>query len=70
MAEMSGIERAVEVQGSQAALAAALGRTQQAVSLWIQQGYAPAGLVPRIAELTGVAARDLLDPKLAQLAEG
>lgn len=50
--------------GSQAQLAEALDVTQQAVSLWLSQGYAPRFRVPRIAELTGISARELYDPRL------
>lgn len=67
----TGIERACEVLGGQRALARAIGRatgvtiTSQAVSAWVQQGYAPTGRLSLIARLTKVSIKDLADPRIA-----
>ena len=63
----SGIERAVEALGSQEAMAKELGVTQQAVSIWVANGYAPTKRVVQIEALTGVPRADLLEPGLADL---
>lgn len=66
----SGIQEACEALGGQEHLAAAIKRatgasvTQQAVSLWVKQGYAPLGRVPLIAKLTGVEAAKLCSPRV------
>lgn len=70
MQEASGIQEACEKMGGQVPLAAALGVTQQAVSLWVQQGYAPLDRVPLIARLTGIKPRVLCDPGLVDLIQG
>lgn len=59
-----GIERAVESAGSQAALAGELGVTQQAVGVWVRQGFAPLDRACEIENLHGVSRQELVDPKL------
>lgn len=51
---MTGIERAVEIAGSQEALAKACGVQQPAVSKWVKQGYAPFEHHETIWGVTGV----------------
>lgn len=63
----TGIERAVEALGSQEAMAKELGVTQQAVSIWVANGFAPVRRVVQIEALTGIPRRELLEPGLADL---
>jgi len=62
----TGIQEACDAVGDQPALADALGVSQQAVSKWVLQGFAPRERVARIAELTGVERRRLIDPKVIE----
>jgi DNA-binding transcriptional regulator YdaS (Cro superfamily) len=67
--ELSGIDLAVKAsapndEGTQAILAEKLGVSQQAVSEWVRQGWAPAGRVVEIEMLTGVSRTKLLKPVL------
>lgn len=57
------IERAVEVVGSQAALARALKITRQTVRVWLIKGIVPAKEAPRIERVTGgkVTAQSLVN---------
>lgn len=66
---MTGIERAIETAGGEAQLGEKLGVTQQAVNKMKHKGFAPQERAAQIAELTGVAVRDLLDPKIVKLME-
>ena len=61
---MTGIEEACEQMGGQTALAERLGVTQQAVSLWVANGFAPMHRISQIAELTGIDPKRLCDPKV------
>ena len=67
MTAKSGIQQACDKLGGQVALSEGLGVTQQAVSRWVRQGFAPRWRVSQINELTGIAARDLCDPALVDL---
>lgn len=67
MAEETGIQRACDQVGNQAALGRELGVSHQAVSAWVKQGFAPLDRVPQIAELTGIPPRELCDPALVGL---
>lgn len=72
---LSGIEQAVQAAGSQMILATQLKSrfqnkshpTQQAVSHWVRQGFAPPERAREIAEITGVHYASLLAPKLRAL---
>lgn len=68
--EKTGIEQAVEKTGSQAALARELGVTQQAVSVWLKQGYVPAGRAREIEMLCGVPRAKLASPKVMSIMDG
>ncbi len=65
----TGIARAVEAAGGQSALARLLDVSQQAVQQWLLQGYVPTGRVADMSRLTGVAAVDLLDPRIIEVLE-
>lgn len=64
---MTGIEQAVAAAGSQGKLADELGVTQQLVSTWVRQGYAPVRWLVPIEQATGVGRARLISPKLADL---
>lgn len=70
MSDKSGIQQACDKLGGQISLAEALGVSQQAVSRWVRQGFAPTERVPRIAELADLPKRDLCDPSLVDLING
>ena len=63
----TGIARAVDIAGGQSALARLLDVSQQAVQQWLLAGYAPTGRVADLSRLTGVAAVDLLDPRITEV---
>ncbi|HYD58923.1 MAG TPA: YdaS family helix-turn-helix protein [Noviherbaspirillum sp.] len=59
----TGINRAVQLAGSQTALANRLGVTPQAVQKWVEQGYAPAERCRAIeSEFDGAVTRYDLNP--------
>jgi DNA-binding transcriptional regulator YdaS (Cro superfamily) len=66
---VTGIDKAVEIAGSQAALAVKLGVSQQAISEWVASGYIPDGRIDDMLSAVDkncsqIKPRDLLDPKL------
>lgn len=63
----AGIERAIAALGNQTVLATRLGVTQQAISSWRRRGWVPTMRADEIAQISGVPARDLLNPRLAQM---
>jgi len=56
---MSGIEKAIEVCGSQSALARSLKVRPQSVQEWVTRGQPPAERVLAIEEITGISRHDL-----------
>lgn len=66
---LSGIQKAVLQAGSQGALALRLGVSQQAIQKWVRNGYAPVGRVVEIECEYGIPRRELLQPRLADLAD-
>lgn len=66
--KLTGIARAVDIAGGQSALARLLEDvTQQAVQQWERAGYVPTGRVAAVSRATGVAAVDLLDPRITEV---
>ena len=68
----TGIERAITMAGGQALLAERMGRTQQAVSLWLDQGYVPSHMIPGVLNAVDpdgdcLRPRDLMDPFIKNL---
>lgn len=63
----AGIERVVEIAGSQEAVAHKCGVTQQAVSRWVARGYAPLARAIELEAQYGVDRRELVDPKIVGL---
>lgn len=61
---VTGIARAITAATSQAALASALGVTQQAVSRWLKRGWVPRDRAREIENTYGVPRATLVDPKL------
>lgn len=53
----------------QAALARHLGVKQQAISAWVRRGWAPMKRVQQISSVTGVPARELMDPRVLRAVE-
>ena len=53
------LRRAIEVAGSQTALAGAIGKTQGHISKWLQRGRVPPECVLAIEGATGVSRHDL-----------
>lgn len=64
---MSGIKEAVAEAGSMTALGEMLGVTQQAVSLWVAQGYVPLARAKQIASFTRIPEARLVSPEIAEL---
>jgi DNA-binding transcriptional regulator YdaS (Cro superfamily) len=62
-----GIDAAVEAAGSQVALAALVGVTQQAVWRWVSQGYVPIQRVVEVEQATGVHRAQLMHPKTVDI---
>lgn len=65
----AGIRLAVRLARGQGELARRIGVSQQAVSSWEKQGWAPLKRCDEIAQLTGVPARDLMDPRVRAMVE-
>ena len=63
----TGIQKVVDMAGSQGRVAEILGVTQQAVSEWVRRGYAPSSRLVEIEAQFGVPRTDLIDPKLRDL---
>lgn len=59
-----GVDKAVAHFGSQEALADAIGVKKQSVQKWVTKGYVPLDRLQLVADLTGVATSELLDPKI------
>lgn len=54
----------------QAALAHRMKVSQQAVSSWVRRGWVPTKRADEIEQLTGVPARELLDPRVVKMLAG
>jgi len=67
MNKQDGIRDAIRSMGGQRAVAEYFNLSQQAVSLWAQQGYAPVQKAKALAEATGLPVRDLVSPHLRDL---
>lgn len=63
----AGIDEAVALYKSQEAFADELDVSRQAVHQWVTKGYVPLERVRPIAEMTGVPARRLCNPKIASM---
>ena len=64
----TGLFRAVNVAGGVAKLAKLMGVSRQVCYAWVQRGYVPTGRAKEVETLTGIPARELIDPKLVKLA--
>lgn len=53
--------------GTQDLLAAAMGRTQQTVSLWLKKGYMPPNRAREAEGMFGIPKRRLINPELLDL---
>lgn len=63
----AGVAEAIDAAGSQSALAAMLGVSQQAVSSWVRQGWVPLRRAREIEMLYGVPRSALINPRVAEL---
>ena len=67
--EQTGIAKAIEAAGSQEKLAEALGCTQQNVSIWKGQGWAPIERAREIEMLYGIPRMELASPKIINMVD-
>jgi DNA-binding transcriptional regulator YdaS (Cro superfamily) len=58
----SGVDQAIKRAGGQVALAAQLGVSQQAISVWRRRGWVPLRRVAEIEAQFGVPRAELLNP--------
>jgi len=63
---MTGIERAIEAAGGEAALGELLGVSQQAVSKMKRRGFVPLHRVGQIVAAFRIAREDLIDPAIRE----
>ena len=63
----TGIARAVCKAGSQDKLARGLGVSQQAVSLWVDQGWVPLRRAEQIENKFSIPRTELVNPKILEL---
>lgn len=63
----TGIQRVVDIAGSQGRVAEILGVTQQAVSEWVRRGYAPPSRLVELEAQFGVPRVDLINPRLRDI---
>lgn len=63
----TGIARAVCKAGSQDKLARGLGVSQQAVSLWVDQGWVPLRRAEQIEHKFSIPRAELVNPKILEL---
>lgn len=67
MESKSGVSLAVELAGTQDALAKQLGVTQQSIHKWVARGYVPMRRAQEIEALLGVPRTTLADPRVVEL---
>lgn len=61
------VREACAKSGNQATLAADLGVTQQAMSMWVRRGWVPLRRAQEIEALTGVPRERLMNPRVRDL---
>ena len=66
---VSGIDRAIELAGSQVRLASRLGVSQQCVNFWKTRGFVPVRRAYEIEAEYGIHRKYLVSPKLQGLFE-
>lgn len=69
MEQKTGIEQAVEAAGGQVKMAEDMGVTQQAISIWVQRGFAPMKRIVEIETRYGVPRLQLINPRFADLVD-
>jgi DNA-binding transcriptional regulator YdaS (Cro superfamily) len=65
----TGIAEALERAGNQIKLAALLGVSQQAISLWLRRGWVPVRRAIEIEAQLGIPRSRLISPRLADLVD-
>lgn len=69
MTTNSGIQNALKQAGTQVKLAAALGVSQQIVSMWLKRGWVPLQRAKEIEILYGVPRSTLINPRIADVVD-
>jgi DNA-binding transcriptional regulator YdaS (Cro superfamily) len=64
--EPSPLAKAIEIAGSQLALAKAIGRRQSRISDWLKRGWPSPDAAMDIEKATGVPVAELLQPLLTR----
>lgn len=64
---MTGIQKAVNQAGGQAALARLLGVKRQSVQQWVTRGWPPTSRILEIEAQLGVPRSELIEPRLRDL---
>lgn len=65
--QQTGIARAVLEAGSQDKLARGLGVTQQAISIWLDQGWVPLRRAEQIEQKFSIPRAELVNPKILEI---
>jgi hypothetical protein len=66
-AMFTGIHEAVQAAGTQVKLAERLGVTQQAISTWLKQGWAPMDRAREIEMQFGIPRTRLVNPRIVAM---
>jgi DNA-binding transcriptional regulator YdaS (Cro superfamily) len=64
--EKSGIDKVIDIVGSQSALARELGVLPQAVQRWVKRGFVPINRAALISKLYKVPVNSLINPRYIQ----
>ena len=64
---VNSVSKASDVAGSQRALALALGVSEQAVCVWVKQGWVPLRRAQQIEALYGMPRTDTMNPRVREL---
>lgn len=65
----NGVQRAIAAVGGQVKVGEKLGVTQQAVSSWVRRGFVPLMRADELAQISGVPARELMNPRVVRMVE-
>ena len=65
----NGVSQAIQAAGSQRKLADLLGVSQQAISIWLDQGWVPLRRAQEIETSLGIPRSSLINPRIADLVD-